>query len=136
MPYGAMSECSRDNSRHICQLFREPKSEVAITLANALRGWHTVVRKRPSLMAKQRQAFSKVIADSDWFAKSWQIMATLIYVGEELSYRTVGMMDLALNEVDKAGADCRQRNAQGDRGVAVECSILKSGLGDDRLVVD
>jgi len=29
-------------------------------------------------------------------------MATLIYVGESMVYRTVGMMDVALDEVDKS----------------------------------
>ena len=36
-------------------------------------------------------------------------MATLIYVGESLVYRTVGMMDAALAEVDKSAARTQQK---------------------------
>src|ERR1700675_4048533 len=55
--------------------------------------------------AKQRKAFNKVIADFGLVREKLANMATLIYVGEALVYRTVGMMDVALNEVDKAVAD-------------------------------
>jgi len=52
-------------------------------------------------------------------------MATLIYVGEALVYRTVGMMDVALNEVDKAGAEAAKETRKAIEEYAVECSILK-----------
>src|SRR5246500_3623519 len=55
--------------------------------------------------AKQRKAFGKVIADFGLIREKLAIMATLIYVGESLVFRTVGMMDAALNEIDKAGTD-------------------------------
>jgi alkylation response protein AidB-like acyl-CoA dehydrogenase len=55
--------------------------------------------------AKQRKAFNKVIADFGLVREKIANMATLIYVGEAAIYRTVGMMDAALNEVDKSGAD-------------------------------
>src|ERR1700756_131411 len=55
--------------------------------------------------AKQRKAFGKVIADFGLVREKLAIMATLIYVGESLVFRTVGMMDAALNEIDKAGTD-------------------------------
>src|SRR5207302_5232679 len=55
--------------------------------------------------AKQRKAFNKVIADFGLVREKIANMATLIYVGESLVYRTVALMDVALNEVDKAAAD-------------------------------
>src|ERR1700723_321900 len=53
--------------------------------------------------AKQRKAFNKVIADFGLVREKIANMAALIYVGESLVYRTVGMMDSALGEVDKSG---------------------------------
>jgi alkylation response protein AidB-like acyl-CoA dehydrogenase len=75
--------------------------------------------------AKQRKAFSKVIADFGLVREKLADMATLIYVGEALVYRTVGMMDVALNEVDKTGADAAKATRKAIEEYAVECSILK-----------
>jgi alkylation response protein AidB-like acyl-CoA dehydrogenase len=75
--------------------------------------------------AKQRKAFSKVIADFGLVREKLANMATLIYVGEALVYRTVGMMDVALNEVDKTGADAAKETRKAIEEYAVECSILK-----------
>src|ERR1700675_627961 len=75
--------------------------------------------------AKQRKAFNKVIADFGLVREKLANMATLIYVGEALVYRTVGMMDVALNEVDKAGADAAKETRKAIERYAVECSILK-----------
>ena len=75
--------------------------------------------------AKQRKAFSKAIADFGLVREKLANMATLIYVGEALVYRTVGMMDVALNEVDKAGADAAKETRKAIEEYAVECSILK-----------
>jgi alkylation response protein AidB-like acyl-CoA dehydrogenase len=75
--------------------------------------------------AKQRKAFSKVIADFGLVREKLANMATLIYVGESLVYRTVGMMDAALNEVDKSGADALKETRKAIEEYAVECSIIK-----------
>src|SRR3954464_15674756 len=75
--------------------------------------------------AKQRKAFNKVIADFGLVREKLANMATLIYVGEALVYRTVGMMDVALNEVDKTGADAAKDTRTAIEEYAVECSILK-----------
>src|SRR5258707_374799 len=75
--------------------------------------------------AKQRKAFSKVIADFGLVREKLANMATLIYVGESLVYRTVGMMDVALGEVDKSGADAAKETRKAIEEYAVECSILK-----------
>src|SRR5882762_9082776 len=75
--------------------------------------------------AKQRKAFNKVIADFGLVREKIANMATLIYVGESLVYRTVGMMDVALGEVDKAGADAMKETRKAIEEYAVECSIIK-----------
>jgi alkylation response protein AidB-like acyl-CoA dehydrogenase len=75
--------------------------------------------------AKQRKAFSKVIADFGLVREKLANMATLIYVGESLVYRTVGMMDAALNEVDKSGTDAMKETRKAIEEYAVECSIIK-----------
>src|SRR6266478_2929529 len=75
--------------------------------------------------AKQRKAFSKVIADFGLVREKLANMATLIYVGEALVYRTVGMMDVALAEVDKSGADAAKETRKAIEEYAVECSIIK-----------
>ena len=75
--------------------------------------------------AKQRKAFGKVIADFGLVREKLANMATLLYVGESLVYRTVGMMDVALNEVDKSGADALKETRKAIEEYAVECSIIK-----------
>ena len=75
--------------------------------------------------AKQRKAFNKVIADFGLIREKIANMAALIYVGESLVYRTVGMMDAALSEVDKSGADALKETRKAIEEYAVECSIIK-----------
>src|SRR5437588_1550992 len=75
--------------------------------------------------AKQRKAFNKVIADFGLVREKIANMASLIYVGESLVYRTVGMMDGALSEVDKSGADAMKETRKAIEEYAVECSIIK-----------
>jgi butyryl-CoA dehydrogenase len=75
--------------------------------------------------AKQRKAFGKVIADFGLVREKIANMATLLYVGEALVYRTVGMMDVALGEVDKTGADAMKETRKAIEEYAVECSIIK-----------
>jgi len=75
--------------------------------------------------AKQRKAFHKVIADFGLVREKIANMATLLYVGEALVYRTVAMMDGALGEVDKAAADAAKQTLKAIEEYAVECSIIK-----------
>ncbi len=75
--------------------------------------------------AKQRKAFGKVIADFGLVREKIANMATLIYVGEAAVYRTVGMMDGALNEVDKSGAEAMKETRKAIEEYAAECSIIK-----------
>jgi alkylation response protein AidB-like acyl-CoA dehydrogenase len=75
--------------------------------------------------AKQRKAFNKVIADFGLVREKIANMATLLYVGESLVYRTVGMMDVALGDVDKSAADAAKQMLKAIEEYAVECSIIK-----------
>jgi len=75
--------------------------------------------------AKQRKAFNKVIADFGLVREKIANMAALLYVGESLVYRTVGMMDSALSEVDKSAADAARQTLKAIEEYAVECSIIK-----------
>src|SRR5882724_7317805 len=75
--------------------------------------------------AKQRKAFSKVIADFGLVREKLANMAMLIYVGEALVYRTVGMMDVALAEVDKSSPNAARETRKAIEEYAVECSIIK-----------
>ena len=75
--------------------------------------------------AKQRKAFGKVIGDFGLVREKIANMATLLYVGESLVYRTVGMMDVALGEIDKSGADAIKETRKAIEEYAVECSIIK-----------
>src|SRR6266700_2511885 len=75
--------------------------------------------------AKQRKAFGKVIADFGLVREKLANMAALIYVGESLVFRTVGMMDTALASVDKSADDSRKLTLKAIEEYAVECSIIK-----------
>ena len=75
--------------------------------------------------AKQRKAFKKVIADFGLIREKLAQMATLIYVGESLVFRTVGMMDVALAAVDKSSAEALGNTRKAIEEYAVECSIIK-----------
>jgi butyryl-CoA dehydrogenase len=75
--------------------------------------------------AKQRKAFGKPIGDFGLVREKLANMATLLYVGESLVYRTVGMMDVALGEVDKSGTEAMKETRKAIEEYAVECSIIK-----------
>jgi len=75
--------------------------------------------------AKQRKAFGKTIGEFGLVREKIANMATLIYVGESLVYRTVGMMDVLLSEIDPASADAAKERRKAIEEYAVECSILK-----------
>jgi alkylation response protein AidB-like acyl-CoA dehydrogenase len=75
--------------------------------------------------AKQRKAFGKSISDFGLVREKLADMAVGIYAGEAMVYRTVGMMDAALAEVDKAGPDAAREVRKAIEEYAVECSIIK-----------
>jgi butyryl-CoA dehydrogenase len=75
--------------------------------------------------AKERKAFGKSITEFGLIQEKLAECATGIYAGESLTYRTIGMIDAALTDVD-AGADGASRQIQKRiEEYVVECSILK-----------
>jgi butyryl-CoA dehydrogenase len=75
--------------------------------------------------AKQRKAFKTSISDFGLIREKLAEIATGIYVGEALAYRTVGMIDAGLAGIDKHSADASKQICKGIEEYAVECSILK-----------
>jgi len=74
--------------------------------------------------AKQRKAFGKVIADFGLVREKLANMAAGIFTGEAMAYRTVGMMDTAIEHLGDGHNDMAQVRKVIDE-YAVECSILK-----------
>ena len=75
--------------------------------------------------AKQRKAFGKVIADFGLVREKLADMAVGVFTGESMVYRTIGMIDVALAEIDKSGATAATEIRKAIEEYAVECSILK-----------
>ena len=75
--------------------------------------------------AKERKAFQKTIADFGLIREKIAQMATQIYVGESMIYRTVGMMDNALGQIDKHSAGGAMEIRRAIEEYAVECSVIK-----------
>ena len=75
--------------------------------------------------AKQRKAFGKTLADFGLIKEKLANMAAGIYVGESMSYRTIGMIDAALSDIDKNDPNVYKLTAKGIEEYAVECSVLK-----------
>ena len=75
--------------------------------------------------AKERKAFGKVIGDFGLVREKIANMTMLIYVGESLIYRTVGMLDVLLAEIDKTSPNAGKETRKAIEEYAVECSIIK-----------
>src|SRR5450631_1180894 len=75
--------------------------------------------------AKQRKAFGKTIGDFGLVREKIANMAVGIFTGESMVYRTVGMMDSALSEIDKSNPDADRQTRKAIEEYAVECSIIK-----------
>jgi len=75
--------------------------------------------------AKQRKAFDKVIADFGLVREKIANMAVGIFTGEAMVYRTIGLIDAALGEVDKTSATAARDACKAIEEYAVECSIIK-----------
>jgi butyryl-CoA dehydrogenase len=72
--------------------------------------------------AKERKAFGKAISEFGMIQEKLANCAVGIFIGEALSYRTVGMIDTALAGVDKHDTSAIQKAIE---DYAVECSIVK-----------
>src|SRR6266496_3357731 len=80
--------------------------------------------------AKQRKAFGKVIGDFGLVREKIANMATLIYVGESLVYRTVGLMDELLANVDKASPDAAKETRKAIEEYVVDETVqIYAGYG-------
>ena len=75
--------------------------------------------------ARDRKAFGKTIADFGLIREKIAQMAVGVYVGESMVYRTVGMMDVALGEIDKKAENAAKLIRDAIEEYAVECSLLK-----------
>jgi len=75
--------------------------------------------------ARQRKAFGKPLTDFGMIKEKLAHMAVGVYTGESMSYRTVGMIDAAMSEIDKNASDAYKQTARNIEEYAVECSILK-----------
>jgi len=73
--------------------------------------------------AKQRKAFGKTIADFGLVREKLANMAVGIFTGEAMAYRTVGMMDAAIEQLGDEHDMAQVRKVIDE--YAVECSILK-----------
>ena len=73
--------------------------------------------------AKQRKAFGKVIADFGLVREKLANMAAGIFTGEAMAYRTVGMIDAAIDQLDEPNDMAQVRQIIDE--YPVECSILK-----------
>jgi butyryl-CoA dehydrogenase len=85
--------------------------------------------------AKERKAFGKTIAEFGLIQEKLANAAVGIFIGEALSYRTVGMIDAALVGVDQQDPVAIQKAIE---DYAVECSIVKVWDSEmvDRVVDD
>src|SRR2546421_15585 len=76
--------------------------------------------------AKQRKAMhGKTLSEFGMIKEKLAQMAVAVYTGESMSYRTVGMIDAALSDIDKNAPDVYKQTAKGIEEYAIECSILK-----------
>ncbi len=75
--------------------------------------------------AKQRKAFRKTIAEFGLVREKIANMAVGIFTGESMVYRTVGMMDEALSEIEKSNPEAAKQTRRAIEEYAVECSIIK-----------
>jgi len=75
--------------------------------------------------AKERKAFGKAIAEFGLIQEKLAESAAGIYAGEAMVYRTIGMIDSALADVDTGAAGASREIQKRIEEYAVECSILK-----------
>src|SRR5579885_2100248 len=75
--------------------------------------------------AEDRKAFGKSIAEFGLIQEKLAESAATIYAGESLTYRTVGMIDAALADLDHSAEGASREIQKRIEEYAVECSILK-----------
>jgi alkylation response protein AidB-like acyl-CoA dehydrogenase len=75
--------------------------------------------------AKERKAFGKSIAEFGLIQRKIATGAARLYAAESMAYRTVGMIDAALAQLDAEHAHNPREIQKRIEQYAVECSILK-----------
>jgi butyryl-CoA dehydrogenase len=75
--------------------------------------------------ARERKAFGKVIADFGLIQEKLAESAAGIYAGESMTYRTIGMIDAALADIDSTADGASREIQKRIEEYAVECSIVK-----------
>jgi len=75
--------------------------------------------------AQEREAFGHKIADFGMIKEKLGGMVVRTYAAETMSYRTTGMIDKLLEDVDQSAPAAGQQILQALQEYAVECSILK-----------
>jgi alkylation response protein AidB-like acyl-CoA dehydrogenase len=75
--------------------------------------------------ARERKAFGKSISEFGLIQEKIAESATGIYAGEAMVYRTIGMIDAALADVDTKAPGASREIQKRIEEYAVECSILK-----------
>ena len=75
--------------------------------------------------AKERKAFGKSIADFGLIQRKISQSATRLYAAESMAYRTVGMIDAALEQLGDHATRSPREIQRKIEEYAVECSILK-----------
>src|ERR1035437_2699712 len=75
--------------------------------------------------ARDRKAFGKSISEFGLIQEKLAECAAGIFAGESLTYRTIGMIDAALADVDTTAAGASREIQKRIEEYAVECSILK-----------
>jgi butyryl-CoA dehydrogenase len=75
--------------------------------------------------AKERKAFGKPIAEFGLIQQKISSGATRLYAAESMVYRTVGMIDAALDQPGDHGNRSPREIQRCIEGYAVECSIIK-----------
>ena len=75
--------------------------------------------------AKERHAFGKPIAEFGLIQRKISVGATQLYAAESMAYRTAGMIDAGLAQLDGDKAHSPRETQKRIEEYAVECSILK-----------
>ena len=75
--------------------------------------------------AKERKAFGKSISEFGLIQEKLAECAVGIYAGESLVYRTIGMIDASLADLDPSAEGTSREIQKRIEEYAVECSILK-----------
>jgi alkylation response protein AidB-like acyl-CoA dehydrogenase len=75
--------------------------------------------------AKGRQQFSKPIIEFGAIQHKLAEMAIQVFGAESMVYRTVGMIDLAMNSIDKSSPTAASDTLRALEDYVVECSIVK-----------